>query len=454
MQYAYQTPGPQGTLLLSRPELTWPIRPQDDAKIVKIELRLNGEPLAARYENGAVRATPATPLAPGSYTAECRVRFAPTQDDARVSWRFTVAPDATPSPPPPTAWAREALQAANQLRAGLGLAPLQLDSRLCGAAQAHASYLHKNNVIGHGEVPGKPGFTGDNPLARAQVFGYLASLAEDVSFADGSPEKIVRGLFAAPYHRLPFLRPGSLVFGAGNTGRSSGLLFGGDGVGGTTVSPYDGETGVPTTWRNDESPNPTRFWPQAPRVVGYPIVLAHYAGPNTVLNVERASLKTSAGAEVPCLLNTPARDTELHYACLLIPQAPLKPNTTYLVEVVAREVTRRWRFTTTGSPNDADFGPLDLHPDDLKLLGTVVTAERGKGVLQLRVTRAQGYAAPEKELTKPLTVTLRLTPSTRFVSESNRSGTVTLTPGLPLAVIVPNGPLDRPLNARSVILLR
>lgn len=451
MQYAYQTPGPQGLLRVALPELVWPLRPQNGAKIVRTELRLNDKLLPSRYDDGAVRGTPNAPLAPGAYRVECRVQLEPEQEDATISWRFTVAPDAIASLPLVSTWAREALTTTNQLRAKLGLTPLRLDPRLCAAAEAHVLYLERNHQIGHGEQPGKPGFVGETALERAQTFGYLATLAEDVSYAEGSPEKIVRALFAAPYHRLPFLRPGPLLFGAGNKERSSGLLFGGDGTSGTVVSPGEGERGVPLTWRNDESPNPTRFWQGAPKVLGYPIVLAHYDGPNTRLTVQQASLKTADGTAVPCLVNTPVRDSELRYACLLLPQAPLKPQTTYQVEVSAREVTRRWRFTT-GEASEADFRPLDLRPGELRLTGTVVKAERARGQLQLRVRRVQSYGTAPESLSPPQTLTIRLGATTRFLSESNRSGTVNLAPGLALAVIVPQSARTNALTARAVIL--
>ncbi len=455
MQYAYQTPGPQGTLRVARPELAWPIRPQDGAQIVGLELRLNDEPLSAHYESGAVRAMPSAPLPPGTYRVRCRVTFSPKQDDATVSWSFTVAPGALTTLPPPSAWARDALLAANRLRLRLGLAPLALDLRLCAAAQAHAAYLDKNQLVGHFESASKPGFVGDTPLARAQAFGYAATLAEDVSFAEGTPERIVRALFDAPYHRLPFLRPGGLLFGAGNVQKASGLLFGGDGAAGTVMSPYDGETDVPLTWRNDEIPSPTRALPSAPKVIGYPILLAHFRpGQAPTLQVQSARLTAADGSEVRCLLNIPGRDTELTSACMLVPLAPLKPAALYTVEVVTAEFTRRWRFTTrTESANTSDFGPLDLRPGDLKLIGTVEKADKKNGLLVLRVTRAQAYGTAEQTLPKPVTVTLKLSPQTRFLSQANRSGTVNLTPGLALAAIVGNGPLVRPVAARTVILL-
>lgn len=459
MQYAYQQPGPVGTLRVARPELTWPITPRGDADIVAVTLFLDGERVPARYAAGAVRYTPPYPLAPGKHTARCEVELLPRQKKPSIDWEFTIAAGAVDVLPPPSAWAQAALVAANRLRARLGLAPMQLDSRLCAAAKGHVVYLERNKLVGHFQTPGKPGFLGETPLARAQAFGFSATLAEDVSLADGSPEKIVRALYDAPYHRLPFLRPGNLLFGADNMGRASALLFGGDGETGLIVSPFDGETGVATTWRNDEQPSPLRFFPNAPKVAGYPIVLANYALPPTKLSVVKATLRTEAGAEVTCYVDAPGRDEELSYAILLIPASPLAASTTYLAELVARdaqggELARRWRFTT-GAAHESDFSPVDLRPGDLKLIGSVKAINAKSERLTFTIQEAQGYASATRRLEKPLTVTIQLTAKTRFLAlDPTFAGKIAFKAGMPLTVIVPNGPLDRPLSARSVLVGR
>ena len=73
-----------------------------------------------------------------------------------------------------------------------------------------------------------------------------------------------------------------------------------------------------------------------------------------------------------------------------------------MAEVVAREVTRRWRFTTGGA-SEADYSPLDLRPGDLKARwGTVEKMEKSKELLTLRVvTRAQSYGASEQAPSPP-----------------------------------------------------
>lgn len=459
MQYAYQEPGPKGTIQVARPELTWPIVPRGEAQVANVQLFVDGERVPARYAAGAVRYTPTRPLAPGPHKAQCQVSLLPRQKNPTVEWEFTVAAGAIETLPPPSAWSQSALATANQLRARLSLPPLQLDPRLSAAAQGHVAYLERNKLTGHLESPSKPGFLGENPLARAQAFGFSATIAEDVSLADGSAAKIVQALYDAPYHRLPFLRPGNVLFGAGSQGRSAALLFGGDGEKGLVVSPYDGETGVPTTWRNDEQPSPLRFYANTPKVVGYPIVLAHYAAPPSRLGGVKASLRIEGGAEVPCFVNTPERDDELTYALVILPTTPLRPSTTYLVEVTAHdsqggELARRWRFTT-GAASESDFTPLDLRPGDLKLTGTIKAVDGKKERLTFAVQEAQAYGTASKRQDKPVPVTLQLTPQTRFLAlDPTKVGRVAFKAGMPLTVIVPNGPLERPLPTRTVLVGR
>ena len=459
MQYAYQQPGPTGTLQVARPELTWPLVARGEAQVVGVQLFLDGERVSARYAAGAVRYTPPRPLAPGKHRVQCQVSLLPRQKNPTTEWEFTVAEGARESLLPPSAWAQSALVAANQLRARLSLPPLQLDSRLCAAAQAHVGYLDRNQLTGHTEVPGKPGFVGETPLARAQTFGFSATLAENVSLAEGDAAKIVQGLFEAPYHRLPFLRPGNLLLGAGSQGRSGGLLFGGEGEKGLVVSPFDGETGVPTTWRNDEQPSPLRFYPNAPKVVGYPLVLANFALPPSRLTDIKARLRTEGGEDVPCFVNTPDKDEELSYALVILPMVPLKPETTYAVEVTAREsqggeLARRWRFTT-GKVRESDFTPTDLRPGELKLTGVIKAVDSKKERLTLAIQEAQAYGTAVRRQEKPVPVTLQLLKQTRFLAlDPSKAGRLAFKPGMALTVIVPNGPLDRPLSVRTVLVGR
>jgi hypothetical protein len=67
-----------------------------------------------------------------------------------------------------------------------------------------------NSEFGHGEVPGKPGFTGATPLDRTRAAGYAArAVGEDLSaggsFSGSTAADAIRNLMAAPYHAQSLL---------------------------------------------------------------------------------------------------------------------------------------------------------------------------------------------------------------------------------------------------------
>lgn len=95
---------------------------------------------------------------------------------------------------------------AARLRCGFGL--LAQSAPLDQAAAAHANYMSLNGELGHGEDPGKPGFTGATVLDRALAAGYAPrAVGEDLSGASGgsTAADAVRSLMAAPYHARSLL---------------------------------------------------------------------------------------------------------------------------------------------------------------------------------------------------------------------------------------------------------
>lgn len=67
---------------------------------------------------------------------------------------------------------KETLDALNAVREKLGLGKLELDPYLTEAAQNHAEYLTTNKTTGHDEDPKKSGYTGADPIDRAEAVGY------------------------------------------------------------------------------------------------------------------------------------------------------------------------------------------------------------------------------------------------------------------------------------------
>lgn len=121
----------------------------------------------------------------------------------------------------------------------------------------------------------------------------------------------------------------------------------------TAVSPFAGQTGVPTKWRDEEIPDPLRRLPLHAMTVGYPLVFAYFSPTKRRISVSAVTLATQQGEAVDVLLNRPDNDDHLTNAALLIPDKPLTPGTTYHVAIKAMteagvDISREWDFTTAG----------------------------------------------------------------------------------------------------------
>jgi len=268
---------------------------------------------------------------------------------------------ADPGGPFPLA-ARQALSQTNVYRARSGVLPLQLHSAIVAAAQNHATY-HMLNYADpsawangpHGEVAGKPGFTGTWPSDRVAVAGFPWGGGSEIMHFIGDPIASVDGWMATIYHRVIMLDPGAHYTGYGNGRDASTAVdvmdFGGGPTDAGTWSsvlyplayPADGQSNVPTSWSGGESPDPLP--PGAPRPVGYPFTLQGVGG---ALQVGSATLRNGNGQTVATHPNPP--DCPAFNCFALIAVQPLQPNTTYTVQaqgsVGGVTFNRTWTFTT------------------------------------------------------------------------------------------------------------
>ncbi|MFY9234079.1 MAG: CAP domain-containing protein [Fimbriimonadaceae bacterium] len=350
--------GPKATMLIAKPTLRWEIWPGGRSAITEQKMLINGVEVRAYYSKGdrSLMYTPDRPLAPGEYKVKCRVVI----DDSLVAnkeWTFTIATGAAPNLAPPDSDQIRAFRAANVYRTALGLEPFRFDDRLNGAALAHSKYLAKNNTTGHFQKPGTPGYFGQDPGARLESFGFIDESWENVAYGNETPEEAITSLVDAPYHRIPFMQPGAIVLGAGFNENRLTVEFGANKSEGTVVYPAPGQSNVPTLWNGNERPNPLRLH-DAPKPVGYIIVLSAWQPGGAKLKVQEATLRNCAdGSLVPAFLNTPSNDDRLDNSCFIIPKRPLRPGTTY--EVLVRgsvqptasdrsevPLDKRWRFTT------------------------------------------------------------------------------------------------------------
>ncbi len=258
-----------------------------------------------------------------------------------------------------TTTAATMLRYLNDLRGSVGAPPAREDSRVDVAAQAHANYLTLNGIIGHYETAGAWGYTGYAPRDRLAAQGYYATFVSEVAASYPGWQNSMTELWAAPYHRLGMMHPHNIVAGWGH---SSGEATVGDfvydfGPSAPVVrSPAPGQSGVPTSWNGNESPNPLPAG--AARPVGYPIMLIE---PNARTTALRGAwlARASDGAGVALYLGT--QQFEYDYA-FVVPQRPLAPATTYRVHfdlsVAGQASAEEWTFTTSA---DGAFHLTSLH---------------------------------------------------------------------------------------------
>jgi uncharacterized protein YkwD len=314
-------------------------------------MSINGQEVRPKYDSSerVLAYTPSKPLEAGSYKVSCKV----VVDDflpVTKAWSFSIAPGAITAVPQPNASQVRSVQVLNGIRARIGLPAMEIDPRLCAAALAHTNYLDQNNLTGHYQRPGDPGFIGNTPAQRLDAFGYSDGSWEGVDSGSDTPEQSLRRLFNAPYHRLPFLQPGTMSVGAGFAIDHMTVEFGMSSATGTQVSPAPQERNVPLSWHGPERPDPLAVHGLS-GVVGYPIVFARFSPKAEKIVVQKATLTTALGESVPFVMNTPANDEHLDFAAFIIPRKPLKPNTGYQVSVEARtasgkDISTSWLFVT------------------------------------------------------------------------------------------------------------
>ena len=300
------TPAPDSFVRVRRPIIIWPVYCDNGMKVELVTMTVNGARVNAEYNlaRRAVVYRPVDPLQPDPYSVRCQVRI----NGSRLvdkEWNFTVHDNATDPVPQPDAVQVAMWQEANRLRQSAGLPPFRLNANLCAAALAHTNYMKLNNVVGHLEKPGLAGYTGEDVLRRELAFGFDGTECfEDVHSGSGTPQEAVRALYNAPYHRMLFLRPGELEFGAGATDRFFAVSTGASKVEGIVFSPGDNSRDIPLSWDGIETPNPLFAHPGAKAPTGYVITLFSF-GPNPApIRVTAAKLQEAQPRAVT--VNAPA----------------------------------------------------------------------------------------------------------------------------------------------------
>ena len=270
-----------------------------------------------------------------------------------------------------------ALNAVNEVRAVVGVPPVNEVAPLNAAAQSHADFIVNHcqdyadsGVSVHMEVPDWDGFTGQGPWDRAAHFGYESMNVSEVIAFVNNPEGAVRTWIDSLYHRLLVLEPGAKDMGYGLARgkepcsmplyRLADVIDMGLGaVQGDPVALYppDGATDVPVAFQGFESPQPP------PPPGGYPsgyIVTVQF-GKKLGFKVISHHLLDETGAEVDHLFLAPYADPEAdvvkdpnaiggdNYVAMYANQ-PLDFGVTYTVRIEfdrgGKQLDLTWSFTT------------------------------------------------------------------------------------------------------------
>ena len=244
------------------------------------------------------------------------------------------------------------LQTLNDHRYAVGAPTIASDARVNAAAQNHANYSSANGYMGHYETSGLPYYTGYAPHDRLVAAGWSTSFVSEVATGGGSGIAGVNQLWDAPYHRLGMMHPNSVSTGWGYSVLGSRGSTVGDFVYDFSKrpvnyvrSPAAGQSGIPTSWSGQESPNPLPSGVSGP--VGYPIMVVYSAGQNVTMRA--AEIVAPGGARLP--IYYAPQQFEYDYQ-VIIPQKPLAAGTTYHVRfdinVNSVMTTNEWDFTTAG----------------------------------------------------------------------------------------------------------
>lgn len=261
----------------------------------------------------------------------------------------------------------------NHQRAQVGLPALAFDSRVAQAATNHSLWEQDNNVVGHYETAGQPGYTAVSPLNRVNMYypqtTSVGEITAGFSGAFASSTEAIQALFEAPFHRAIALfdsvYAGPGVAATTDLSKLSTLTvdfadnkpFLGEGQ--LVAWPYNGMTGVNTGWFANESPNPVAAQPSLEgTVVGYPVTLS--GGDNAAFSNVSFRIADASGANVPCIETDSSNSADATREAMCVPIAKLATNMAYTVKVsgtlsnttlAATPFALSWTFTTAATDN-------------------------------------------------------------------------------------------------------
>ena len=301
--------------------------------------------IAALFTGPSQRTESGAPASSPTATAAAVASAAPTDTSAPP----TVQPTATPLASARDNDPAEMLHVHNELRIAAGAPAVRGDDRANAAAQRHAEYLATNNMLGHEETAGAPGFSGVSVRDRLAAQGFPDTTASEVATSFGTGVDGVRSLWVLPYHRLGLMHPHAIVAGWGHAesgGRSVtvGVIVYDFGSTAPDLvrSPAVGQR-IAAAWDGEESPDVLPSG--ATRPVGYPVMVVYSRA--QVVELRSTRLTDASGREIAS--HVVQQIYERDYVAI-VPVAPLAAGARYHVRldliVAGADVIQEWDFET------------------------------------------------------------------------------------------------------------
>lgn len=256
----------------------------------------------------------------------------------------------------------------NAMRQQCGFPAVNENTLLDKAANNHYTYMVDNQVTGHYEVSGNPGFTGVTPQNRATAVGYVYGGDEENTSRSsniGGNLSII-GLSSVPYHLVGLfgayvdagMKYGTFISGPSGSSYVYELMLGA-GANPPSYSstpmtfPCQGTTGVDFEASGPENPEPTIngtvFNVSTP--IGTPIAMIGNTSDTIVLT--SGSLTDPSNNQIALNLLDSANDSNHEmpaYAAAAFPTSALQANTTYMATISGtingNTFTRQFSFTT------------------------------------------------------------------------------------------------------------
>jgi hypothetical protein len=282
----------------------------------------------------------------------------------------TPSPTSTASPTPST-W----LGSVNFYR-GLALLPTVTENSTYDAGCLnHATYMVKNNVVGHTEDPSLPYYTPEGATAgtHSDVMGTT-----DIAYTD---QAAVDGWMTGPFHAFGIIGPSlqQVGYGAFREAHPGGLQMAAaldilSGTGPLPATHYpiqfptNGSTTMPLlSYDGHESPDPIgAYGYTAP--TGPPIMIQ--LSPGMIVPSVTAHTFSQGGTALNHIcydetnyLNSDASQQSLgrdilhgYSGVVIMPQSPLTAGTTYTVSITSGGTAYSWTFTTSGTAHAVKSG--------------------------------------------------------------------------------------------------